>query len=71
MKELREEEEIKLQELKNKKNQLDKEYNELVKSEIDDDAHFLRMLDILIELDNIEDGIKRLEKSKSFDDDAR
>lgn len=70
MKELSEEEEIKLQELNAKKIQLEKEYNEVVvKFEIDDEAAVKRIIDIINELDKIENEIKLLKNSKSFDDD--
>lgn len=70
MKELSEEEEIKLQQLNAKKIQLEKEYNEVVvKFEIDDEAAVKRIIDIINELDKIENEIKLLKNSKSFDDD--
>ena len=62
---------IKLQELKSKKIQLEKEYSELVKSKIEDEKTYINLYDMAIELDNIEDEIKKLEKTKCFDDDAR
>lgn len=64
--------ENKIQLLKDKKMKLEMELSNIIKSPNNDDKTLIKIYDMYIELDDIEDEIKALKKQeKSLNDDER